>query len=122
MGIGDVVGIGKALGDSTRVRTLLALAGGELCLCQIVSLFGSAPSTLSRHMNVLVDAGLVERRKKGRWHYFRLAGSKAPSEVRRIVSWAVRASGEDARAGKDRARLEKILRKDPEEVSACYRR
>ena len=43
----------KALADANRVRALLALEGGELCVCQIVALLGLAPSTVSKHLSVL---------------------------------------------------------------------
>ncbi len=74
----DLVNVARALADESRVRALLALRGGELCLCQIIELLGLAPSTVSKHMDVLFRAGLVERRKEGRWHYFQLAGRPAP--------------------------------------------
>ena len=121
MELSRLLTIGKALGDATRLRALAALAAGELCLCQIVDLFRLAPSTLSRHMQVLGEAGLVERRKQGRWHYFRLAGDEAPDEVRRVLDWVVRASRDDPAIGRDAAALKRILAKDPEEISACYR-
>ncbi|GIW77819.1 MAG: hypothetical protein KatS3mg104_2882 [Phycisphaerae bacterium] len=45
--------ITKALSDETRVRALLALREGELCLCQIIEMLGMAPSTVSKHMDLL---------------------------------------------------------------------
>jgi ArsR family transcriptional regulator len=59
----EFVNITKALSDSNRVRTLLALRKGELCVCQITELFGLAPSTISKHLSILAQAGLVESRK-----------------------------------------------------------
>ena len=47
--------------------------GGELCACQITELFGLAPSTMSKHLSILYQAGLVDSRKEGRWIYFRVA-------------------------------------------------
>ena len=41
----NFIAITKALSDETRVRALMSLKGGELCLCQLVELFGLAPST-----------------------------------------------------------------------------
>jgi ArsR family transcriptional regulator len=61
------IDIAKALSDASRVRTLMFLRGGELCVCQIIEMLGLAPSTVSRHMNVLQRAGLVRARKQGRW-------------------------------------------------------
>ncbi|TFG44900.1 MAG: ArsR family transcriptional regulator, partial [Candidatus Brocadiia bacterium] len=52
--------ITKALADESRVRTLMALDGRELCVCQITELLGLAPSTVSKHMAILTQARLVE--------------------------------------------------------------
>lgn len=68
----DFVAITKALSDPHRVRALLALRNGEMCVCQIIELFGLAPSTVSKHMSILKQAGLVNNRKDNRWVYYRL--------------------------------------------------
>jgi DNA-binding transcriptional ArsR family regulator len=113
--------LSKALSDPTRVRILAALDQDELCLCQIVELFGLAPSTLSKHVDLLSTAGLVRRRKQGRWHYFRLAGDGAPDEVRQALEWALGTIRYDLVIREDAKRLRKILKKDPQEIVACYR-
>jgi len=113
--------IAKALSDATRVRALLALRNGELCLCQIIELLGLAPSTVSKHLDLLFRAGLVERRKESRWCYFRLAGEQAPPQVREAIQW-VRASLErDPAIRQDARTLGYIKKRDPAELSACYR-
>jgi len=48
----------KALGDETRIRAVLALRDNELCVCQIVELLELAPSTVSKHLQILKEAGL----------------------------------------------------------------
>jgi DNA-binding transcriptional ArsR family regulator len=112
----------RALGDETRVRALLALAEGELCLCQIVELLGLAPSTVSKHMKLLHGAGLVSRRKEGRWSYFRLCGPEAPPAVRRALDWTLEALAEDPAIRADRRRLSRVLAMDLQElVACCYR-
>lgn len=73
---------GLALSDATRLRLLHALAGGELCACQLVALVGLANSTVSKHLSVLDQAGLVEHRKVGRWVHYRLA---RPSPASRML-------------------------------------
>ncbi|MEK7470259.1 MAG: metalloregulator ArsR/SmtB family transcription factor [Planctomycetota bacterium] len=111
----------KALSDETRVRALLSLREGELCLCQIIEFLKLAPSTVSKHMDLLLKAGLVERRKAGRWHYFRLAGRGIGAESQRTLRWVLD-SLKGERSVKDDARaLCCVRRKDLEEVSACYR-
>lgn len=62
-----------ALADESRLRMAMALRHGELCVCQLIALTGLAPSTVSKHLSILRDAGLVDARKKGRWVYYRLA-------------------------------------------------
>jgi ArsR family transcriptional regulator len=111
----------KALSDRTRVRALMALRDGELCLCQLVCLLALAPSTLSKHMNILAEAGLVEREKRGRWQYFRLAGPDAPAEVQRAIAGALAALDEDAEIVGDRGKVAALANEDLEKLSACYR-
>src|SRR6266566_7824733 len=79
--------ITKALADETRIRTLLALRKGELCVCQIVELFGLAPSTISKHLSILQHAGLIVSRKTERWVYCRLPGKAAAAVVREAIDW-----------------------------------
>ena len=55
----EFMAITKALSDPNRVRILLALRRGELCVCQITELFGFAPSTVSKHLSILHHAGLI---------------------------------------------------------------
>ena len=59
--------IGKALADTSRLRILAALAEQELCVCHLIPMLGLNASTVSRHVGVLRDAGLVAVRKDGRW-------------------------------------------------------
>ena len=61
----------KALADETRLRALCALRGQELCVCQLIEMLQLAPSTVSKHLTILKDAGLVDSRKNGRWVYYR---------------------------------------------------
>ena len=111
--------ITKALADENRVRMLLVLARGELCVCQITELFGLAPSTISKHLSILYQAGLAESRKDGRWIYYRLPGKQAPAPVRRAIDWVAQSVNGDERASQDAARLKKILQMDP--VALCKR-
>jgi len=63
----------KALSDPSRVRVLKLLEENELCVCEIQSLLGLAQSTVSKHMKLLEDAGLVERKRQGTWIIYNLA-------------------------------------------------
>lgn len=117
----EFLAITKALSDETRVRALLALRDGELCLCQIIELLGLAPATVSKHIDMLVQAGLVERRKDGRWCFFRLAGRKAPAHVQQILKWAWELLENDKVTQNDAGKIVRLRRIDLKEVSACYK-
>jgi ArsR family transcriptional regulator len=111
----------KALSDRTRVRALLALRDGELCLCQLVGLLVLAPSTLSKHMNILAEAGLVEREKRGRWQYFRLPGTDAPADVQWAIRGALANLENDDEIRRDRDKVKELTNADLEELARCYR-
>ncbi len=64
----------KALADPARLRLMslvLASDQGEGCICDLTDPLGLSQPTVSHHMKVLVDAGLLQREKRGRWAYFR---------------------------------------------------
>jgi DNA-binding transcriptional ArsR family regulator len=86
----DFLNITKALADENRLRMLLALQNGELCVCQITELMGLAMSTVSKHLSLLYQAGLVNARKEGRWMYYSLPGKGAPTAAREAVGWVRR--------------------------------
>jgi ArsR family transcriptional regulator len=104
----------KALADESRVRALLALRRGELCVCQLIALLGLAPSTVSKHLAVLRQAGLVVARKQGRWIYYRLPGEDAPPVVGRTFDWLFATFARKPQAVADRRRLAEILAQSPE--------
>jgi ArsR family transcriptional regulator, arsenate/arsenite/antimonite-responsive transcriptional repressor len=112
----DLLRITKALADENRIRVLMALRGGELCACQITELFGLAPSTMSKHLSVLYQAGLVESRKEGRWIYFRLADGKALKGVKEAIQWITGVAEGQDRVREDGAKLKKILKEDPSQL------
>lgn len=62
----------KAMGHPSRLAMIEALADGELCVCELQALVGSDMSTVSKHLSVLRNAGIVSGRKKGLWMYYRL--------------------------------------------------
>jgi len=68
------VGIFKALADETRLRILLLLLDGELCVCELIAALELPQSTVSRHLAYLKKTGWVRDRKQGVWMYYRLKG------------------------------------------------
>ena len=77
-GVKAAARIGKAIDHPLRIRALAALRDGELCVCELIELLGLAPSTISKHMSVIADAGLVDRRRDGRWTYYSLPEDAEP--------------------------------------------
>ena len=64
----------KAVAEPARLRLVslvLASPGQEACVCDLTAPLGLSQPTVSHHMKVLVDAGLLTREKRGRWAYFR---------------------------------------------------
>ena len=59
----------KALCDENRVRILKYLMSGERCACMLLADLNIAQATLSHHMKILTDSGLVNGRKEGKWMY-----------------------------------------------------
>ena len=102
--------ITKALSDPNRVRILLALRRGELCVCQITALFGFAPSTVSKHLSILHHAGLILSRKSERWVYYRLPDKAAPVAVREALDWVRKSLGKSEQSLADARKLQKILK------------
>ncbi len=65
----------KALGEPVRLRLLSLVAshsGGEACVCDISAVFDLAQPTISHHLKVLREAGLVECERRGTWVYYRV--------------------------------------------------
>jgi ArsR family transcriptional regulator len=65
----------KVIAEPTRLRLLSLVAAeqdGEECICNLTERVGISQPTVSHHMKVLADAGLVEREQRGKWAYFRL--------------------------------------------------
>jgi ArsR family transcriptional regulator len=74
----------KALGDPTRVKLISMIAAapdGEACICDLTEPVNLAQPTVSHHMKLLVEAGLVSREQRGKWAYY----SVAPEVLRSLA-------------------------------------
>ena len=112
----DFMTIAKALSDENRIRMLMALSGGELCVCQITELVGLSPSTVSKHMSILKHAGLVEGTKVGRWVYYRFPDRDVSDLVRGTLHWVRSSLAKDPHILADVKRLQEVLKLDPEKL------
>lgn len=68
----DVALICKALSDSNRLQIVQMLSEGEKCGCKLLEKFEITQPTLSHHMKILCDCGLVTARKEGKWSHYSL--------------------------------------------------
>jgi len=116
----EILNITKALSDENRVRALMMLTGGELCVCQIIEMLGLAPSTVSKHMSILRQAGLVETRKEGRWIYYRLTDRETQPACE-ILNWLQRHLKNDKRILDDVKQLRRMQKMSKDELCECYR-
>ena len=77
--IREFVRVMKALSDPNRVKLLKMLQRKRMCVCEIQAALGIAQPTVSKHLKILADAGLVDYEKDGLWvNYFLTDGSSSP--------------------------------------------
>ncbi len=105
----------EAAGEVTRLRLLGLLCEADLTVSELVAILGQSQPRISRHLKLLVDAGLAERQREGAWAFFRLAepgGSLARDLIARVAP-------EDPTLQSDRARLE-VTREARRRQAAAY--
>lgn len=78
----------KAFCDERRLRILDLLRGGEKCACILIDELGMPQSSLSYHMKILCDSGIVTSREEGRWTHYRISrqGSERAIELLREIA------------------------------------
>lgn len=120
--VSDIAAISQALSDENRVRALLALRKQELCVCQLICLLDLAPSTVSKHMTILKQAGLVEARKTARWVYYRIADTGDRPEIAAALKWVLDSLARTTETREDDRRLREILATDLDEICCRIRK
>ncbi len=80
-----MAGVAKALGDPIRMQLVDVLRkhAGKVCVCELVPLFDLSQSTVSHHLKVLRDAGIVGSERKGLWAYYYVN----PDAVGELSAW-----------------------------------
>ena len=68
----DIALLCKALGDTNRLQIVQMLSNGEKCGCKLLEQFHFTQPTLSHHMKILCECGLVTARKEGKWSHYSL--------------------------------------------------
>ncbi len=108
--------ITKALADAQRLRILMLLQEGELCVCQVMEVFGLAMSTISKHLSILAAADLVVSRKEGRWAYYRLPTTHENKQIKTILKWIQQSLQEDEQINNDRRKLTNDVACTPQDL------
>lgn len=73
----------KALCDEKRLKILEILQGGEQCVCKLYEPLGLPQSTLSYHLKIMCESGIVQGRQDGKWTHYRISeeGSRAAADL-----------------------------------------
>ncbi len=108
--------IHAALADENRIRLLAACFDGQRCVCQLVELLTLANATVSKHLSILHDAGLLDRSKRGRWVHYRLPDEPTPPAANAIEHLRCHLA-HDPIIQADRKHMETILSFDP--IALC---
>lgn len=93
----------KAAGEETRLRILVLLAEAELTVSDLTQILRQSQPRISRHLKLLVEAGLIERFREGAWAFFRLAEASGSAEVARTLVATL--NPKDPTIARDRDRL-----------------
>jgi ArsR family transcriptional regulator len=94
-----------SLADPTRLRIVMLLRAMELSIGEIAQVLGQSQPRVSRHVKILIDAGLAERRKEGSWVFVSLGERPRVEPLFQLLDrWAVR-DGENPWIAADAARL-----------------
>lgn len=80
----------KAFCDENRVKILHILRSGEKCACKLLEDMNITQPTLSHHMKILCDSGIVEGRKEGKWMYYSISGAGAVA-AQQYLEWLINA-------------------------------
>ncbi len=96
----------RAAGEHTRLRILALCARGELSVSELMQILGQSQPRVSRHLKLMVDAGLLERMPEGAQVYFRIADHAATSRLSRALVALI--PTDDAVLTRDYSRLQQV--------------
>jgi ubiquinone/menaquinone biosynthesis C-methylase UbiE len=109
----------KAAGEETRLRVLALLAEAELTVSDLTDILRQSQPRISRHLKLLVEAGLVERFREGTWAFFRLAEHGGGADVARAL--IERLNPGDQTIARDRERLSSVRQARAAAAQAYFR-
>lgn len=107
-----------AAGEETRLRLLALLAEAELTVTELVTILGQSQPRISRHLKLLVEAGLIERHREGAWAFFLIAQKGAAAALGRDLLKHLKS--DDPVLAADRARLAEVRRARAEQAARYF--
>jgi len=120
MQLDELVDAAKAVAEESRVRILSVLRHGELTVTDLTEILGQSQPRVSRHLRVLVEAGVVTKQREGTWSFFRCVDG---GDGARLVGAALAAlDDDDPLLVADRARLEAVRARRAEAASEYFER
>lgn len=87
----------KALSDITRLKIIHLLREGELCVCEIMYALDKPQSTVSHHLNLLKNAGLIKWRKEGIWIHYQLSNPQIVEYVEKLTKFKIKEANYNGR-------------------------
>lgn len=106
----DLVKVFKAVADPNRIRILKMLQQKKMCVCELAAVLGITQPSVSRHLSMMRDAGLVRDERDGQWINYELCGEKlnqyAPIIMGHIKSWI----NDNPRIKEDAAKIKHLNR------------
>jgi ArsR family transcriptional regulator, arsenate/arsenite/antimonite-responsive transcriptional repressor len=101
----------KAMSDKNRIRILKMLQRKSLCVCEITDMLKLATSTVSKHLSILRDAGLISDWKDGKWINYKLNTESADSMVLNSLLFVSIQIEDDVIVKEDKKQADKVDRK-----------
>ncbi len=112
----NLLKIFKSLSDRNRMRIVKMLQVRPLCVCEITVVLGLSMSTVSAHLSLIKNAGLIENYKDGRWIYYKLVKNPSSQEIASILPLLSYWLNDDEVVEKD---FEKLKTVDGETSMSC---
>lgn len=109
----------RAAGEDTRIRLLALLASGELSVSDLTDILGQSQPRISRHLKLMVEAGLLVRHREGAWAFFALAPGEG-GDLARVLIAAL--DPDDAVLAADRQRLKAVREARSESAQSYFAR
>lgn len=109
VGLNDAVDTLKAAAESSRLRILLLLSRGDLTVSDLTGILNQSQPRVSRHLRLLLEAGLIDRYQEGSWAFFRLADTESVQAF--VKGLAERLDPSDSQLQRDAERLADVKRR-----------